>query len=134
MEANMYIAGYIKNKIRKKFPDCSEPFLTMGDASSKWIELKNRGRLNVPSEGLVDRLRVWVKWFVQFHGKTINRDSDPVDNFCKLIIERENLIFDQDIYAAKLYLKIEKGNVQINLAQHTVQTKPKKISYAPSSL
>ena len=106
----------------------------MGDASSKWIELKNRGRLNVPSEGLVDRLRVWVKWFVQFHGKTINRDSDPVDNFCKLIIERENLIFDQDIYAAKLYLKIEKGNVQINLAQHTVQTKPKKISYAPSSL
>ena len=90
----------------KKYPGGSEPYPSEEETQSKWIDLKSRGKLSIPSQGLVKRLQIWGLWFNEFHGESINRDQNPVDRFAKIISSREELVFEQDIYAANLYSKI----------------------------
>ena len=45
-------------------------------------------------------------WFNEFHGESINRDQNPVERFAKIISSREELVFEQDLYAANSYSRI----------------------------
>ena len=60
----------------------------------------------LPSQGLVNRLLIWGKWFNEYHGKAVSKDENPVERFATIITSRDELIFDQDIFAANLFSKI----------------------------
>ena len=90
----------------KKFPEFVDPFPPIDEKQKIWINLRSFGNLTIPSQVLVDNVVKWGKWFDHFHGDTISKHENPIEQLCYLIEWRQNFSNAIDVYIVNLFVKI----------------------------
>ena len=69
----------------------------------RWIELKRRGNLRVPSEKFFKTCQSFEQHFLEFHGETVNLNHDPIGTLCTLI---KDLYPEWPDEVIKLFVKV----------------------------
>ncbi len=76
-----YISGFIANKLKSVHPNLVD--YSQQISSKKWIKLKCRGNLVIPSRELFLTVTLLEKEFCTFHGKTIDMAREPIERLSK---------------------------------------------------
>ena len=74
---------------KKKYPGQCADFIhnsPMGE-EGRWIELKSRGWLTIPSDCLMARIVQWEEKFLRFHGHGIDLKPNPIERLVKECIQ-----------------------------------------------
>jgi len=76
-----YISGFIANKLKSVHPNLVD--YSQQISSKKWIKLKCRGNLVIPSRELFLTVTLLEKEYCTFHGKTIDMAREPIERLSK---------------------------------------------------
>ena len=75
---------------KKKFPDTREDLESSQWKEGGWIEAKSRGRLTIPADNFLEKIKKWERKFLSFHGELIDLEPEPIERLVKKILEHEN--------------------------------------------
>merc|ERR1712228_584679 len=73
----------INNEAKKKFPDAGEILKSSQWKEGGWIEKKSRGRLTIPADNFLEKIKKWENKFLSFHGESINMEPEPIERLVK---------------------------------------------------
>ena len=90
-------------KAKKKFPD-TETLESSQWKEGGWIEKKSRGRLTIPADNFLEKMKKWETKFLLFHGETINMEPEPIEKLVKKILESE-IKSPSTIYIVNCFVK-----------------------------
>ena len=76
-------------KAKKKFPDTGEILESSQWKEGGWIEKKSRGRLTIPADNFLEKIKKWENKFLSFHGESIHMEPEPIERLVKKILENE---------------------------------------------
>jgi len=114
-----YISGFIANKLRSVHPNLVDSSQQM--SSKKWIKLKCRGNLVIPSRELFLTVTLLEKEFCTFHGKTIDMEREPIERLAKSM-RSKNPFVPTDIInlfvKIRFFQRIRHLNVVVNKLSH----------------
>jgi hypothetical protein len=123
-----YIAGYVKHKLTKKFPNAKDPFPTINPEGT-WILHKSHGGLQYPSIVLVNAFKKWGTIFDSFHGHEIFRGYNPIEKLVDIILNLEQTKSEVDKYiifqfvSVRFFQRIKLLNKRIRANERKVRLK-----------
>jgi len=115
-----YIAGRISKKLSTEFPELKGS----RNESCTWINLKNSGGLDYPSNSFMEDVKKMEIEFRLFHGEKINMSPNPIENLCTLIMKRSTLPERVILYFVKIrfFHRLKELNLKLSGAKVPIRT------------
>ena len=92
---------------KKKYPGQCKDFIhncPTGE-EGRWIEMKSRGWLTIPSDSLMTRIALWEEKFVQFHGHEIDLKPNPIERLVKECVQGKDSKDEKMVFMATIFVK-----------------------------
>ena len=92
---------------KKKYPGQCKDFIhncPTGE-EGRWIEMKSRGWLTIPSDCFMAKIVLWEEQFVRFHGDKIDLKPNPIERLIEECIQGQNLKDKRMVFMASVFVK-----------------------------
>ena len=115
-----YIAGRISKKLSTEFPELKGS----RNESCTWINLKNSGGLDYPSNSFMEDVKKMEIEFRLFHGEKINMSPNPIENLSTLIMKKSTLPERVILYFVKIrfFHRLKELNLKLSGAKVPIRT------------
>lgn len=88
-ECAQYVAGYVASRFSHKYPDLVDE---TGEHKAGWIKQLSKGNLKIPSEKIMNAMKIIEIAFIQFHGDNLVKTPWVMKTLTNIVLPKINYL------------------------------------------